>query len=225
MQFAKKYSFKNQTSSPRFPQSNGEAERGVQTLKKLLKTSDDPYLALLSYRSTPQPNIGYSPAKLLMNRKLRSNLPTIDNELQPKIPKIKKSETTRCEKQKENFDSRHKARNLPPLKKGDMVWMPDHKCTGKVVSEVARRSYTVQTSQGTLRRNRRQLVSPTVSRDDIIPDMPTSNEPAIEQPTVIEQSPQPALPSVPPPNGTVHTRSGRTSRPPQRHRPDNIANF
>jgi len=227
MQFAKRYSFKHQTSSPCFPQSNGEAERGVQTVKKLLKTSDDPYLALLSYRSTPLPNIGYSRAELLMNRKLRSNLPTKDNELQPKIPdysKIKKSETTRRENQKENFDSRHKAHNLPPLKKGDMVRMPDHKCTGKVVSEVAPRSYTVQTSQGTLRRNRRQLVvSPTVSRDDIdiIPDIPTSNEPAIEQPTVIEQSLQPAVPSIPPANGTVRTRSGCTSRPPQRYRLDN----
>ena len=107
-QFSKQYSFKHTTSSPHFPQSNGEAERGVQTAKQLLKKSDDPHLALLSYRTTPIPTIGCSPAELLMNRKLRSNLPTMEHELKPKIPdysKIEMKEATRCEKQKENFDS------------------------------------------------------------------------------------------------------------------------
>ena len=45
----------------------------------------------------------------------------------PDYFKIKKIETTRHEKQKENFDSRHKAHNLSMLKKqGDMVGIPDH---------------------------------------------------------------------------------------------------
>ena len=120
----------------------------MQTVKKLLKKSDDPYLALLSYRSTPLPTIGHSPAELLMNRKIRSTLPITEVELRPKIPDysiIKKKETARHKKQKETFDSRHKAHNLPSLSRGDIVWIPDHNCTGKIVSEVAPRSYAVQT--------------------------------------------------------------------------------
>ena len=59
--FAQKYQFQHVMSSPYFPQSNGEAERAVGTIKNLLKKSNDPYLALLSYCTAPL-QIGYSPS-------------------------------------------------------------------------------------------------------------------------------------------------------------------
>ena len=51
--FVSEYGILHTTSSPKYPQSNGEAEKGVRTVKALLKKSDDPYLAMLTYRSTP----------------------------------------------------------------------------------------------------------------------------------------------------------------------------
>ena len=64
--FAKEYGFTNQTSSSGFPQSNSFVERMVKTVKKLLQQSDDPCLALLTFRSTPLPWCNLIPAELLM---------------------------------------------------------------------------------------------------------------------------------------------------------------
>ena len=47
---SKDYQFHHVTSSPHYPRSNGEVERGVKTLNALLKKGDKPYLALVAYR-------------------------------------------------------------------------------------------------------------------------------------------------------------------------------
>ncbi len=53
----------------------------------LLKKEKDPYLALLAYRTTPLKN-GYSPAELLMNRKLRTTVPITREMRQPVVPNV-----------------------------------------------------------------------------------------------------------------------------------------
>ena len=83
--FANQYGFTHLTSSPRYPQGNDAAERAIRTVKSFLEKSADPYVALKSYRSTPLEN-RYSPAELLMGRKLRTTIPTITEQLLPSIP-------------------------------------------------------------------------------------------------------------------------------------------
>ena len=56
----------------------------LKELIKLLKKSDDPYLAMLVYRPTPLEN-GFSPSELLMNRHLQTNLPMTETQLKPKF--------------------------------------------------------------------------------------------------------------------------------------------
>ena len=69
--FLKNWDITHITSSPRYPQSNGFAERMVQTVKKL-----DPHIALLNYRASPFLNLP-SPAELLTGRKIRTKLPSL----------------------------------------------------------------------------------------------------------------------------------------------------
>ena len=46
------YGFTLLMSSPYYPQSNRLAEHTIQTIKELLQDSPDPYLALLSFKTT-----------------------------------------------------------------------------------------------------------------------------------------------------------------------------
>jgi transposase InsO family protein len=85
--FVDKYNFIHTCSSPHYAQSNGLAEKCVQTANRSLKKAkidnQYPFLALLAYRTTPL-DIGYSPAELLQGRNLRTLVPSLQNHLLPK---------------------------------------------------------------------------------------------------------------------------------------------
>ena len=107
--FAKEWGFKHTTSSPCFPQSNGEAEHVVETTKSPLKKEKDPSKGLLSYRSTPLA-CGYSPSELLMGRKLRNTTLTLHTVLNPSWPdmdKLREREAGSKETGRLNFNHRH----------------------------------------------------------------------------------------------------------------------
>ena len=134
-------------------------ERGVRTVKTLLKkaeeNSEDPYLALLAYRNARSPlTCGYSPTQLTMCHTLRSTLPSTNEQLKPKLPDMtdfQEREEKMKLKMKCDFDTRHRAQTLPPLKTGD------ENTDASVLEKVGPRSYTVATPKGTLQRNRSQI--------------------------------------------------------------------
>ncbi|XP_062511696.1 uncharacterized protein K02A2.6-like [Corticium candelabrum] len=81
--FSRKLGFQHTTSSPGYPASNGQAERGVQTVKKMMakmleegRTIND---ALRVLRNTPIGGDLPTPAILLQGRHLRTQL-TINTE-------------------------------------------------------------------------------------------------------------------------------------------------
>jgi len=146
--FAKEWGFKHVTSSPRFPQSNGEVERGVRTVKNLLQKAEDLAKGLLAYRSTPLA-CKFSPAQLLMGRKLRNSVPMFHTELNPHWPDLEKLHARESEsklKQKSKFNFRHKATPLTPLEPGTEVHVRDLDRPGVVVKAAETpRSYEVKT--------------------------------------------------------------------------------
>ena len=154
--FACIFGFRHITSSPRFPQANGEAERAVQTIKSLLNKSTNPYLALLEYRATPLQN-GFSPSELLMSSRLRTTLPLVRKQRVPKVVDFQVlAEKEQHLKDRQCANLNH--RELTPLQPGDGVWITDRETTGQVQEEVGPRSVTVQTPDSVFRRNRRHLV-------------------------------------------------------------------
>ncbi|XP_049520589.1 uncharacterized protein LOC119443895 [Dermacentor silvarum] len=122
--FARNYGFRAVTSSPRYPQANGEVERMVQTIKGLITKAKDPYLSLLAYRDTPG-LLGKSPAELLMGRRLRTTVPVRPTSLRPQtvnLRKFRSHDTTARQRQRRNFNRRHRATSLRPLEPGAEVW-------------------------------------------------------------------------------------------------------
>ena len=125
-QFATTCGFNHITSSPYYPQSNGLAERTVRTVKRLVSNSPDPFLALLSYRATPLPWWGLSPAELLMGRVIRTDVPQTTMKLYPEwsyLTDFKTKEERYRANQKYNYDQRHRTKCLPELPDDSRVWV------------------------------------------------------------------------------------------------------
>lgn len=78
--FAKDWNFEIITSSPRYPKSNGQAERAVHTAKRMLKKRRDSdtelELALLEFMNAVISGINLSPAQILYSRRTRTKIPT-----------------------------------------------------------------------------------------------------------------------------------------------------
>ena len=125
--FCKTWQFRRITSSPKYAQSNGASERCVQTLKQLLKKSDDIFLAILNYRSTPLQN-GYSPAQLSMGRRLKTLVPCHSNQLVPKTidsGTLQERERMYRKKMTKNYNYRHRVVASDDFQIGDQVYIPD----------------------------------------------------------------------------------------------------
>ena len=124
--FTDTYGFTLLTSSPHYPRSNGLTEWTIQTIKALLQDSPDPYLALLSFRTTPILWCSFSPAQLLMGRQLRTDIPNPKNQLIPQWPYLQEFREKDDEykaKQRRDYNDRHRVRPLDPLHPDTPVWI------------------------------------------------------------------------------------------------------
>ena len=95
-------------------------------MKALLKEADDPYMALLNYRTTPFPWCDVSSAELSLGRQLRSNLPQITDKQRPAWPYLEefcKHNKVFKQRQKADFDECYMVRPLPPITSDTEAWI------------------------------------------------------------------------------------------------------
>ena len=188
-EFTHKYQFRSVTSSPRYPRANGSAERMVQTMKNILDKSADPFLGLLAYRTSPL-STGFSPAELMMNRTLRSTIPSANVEFNVTNHQQHYIRNQMYKQQmKQNHDARHRVKELSTLAPGDQVFIRDMHRQGIVQQgHPGTRSYTVNSNGNILRRNRSALVytPPPAQKGDLPEASPTRS------PSAISPAPRPS---------------------------------
>ena len=223
--FATQWGFTHQTSSPRYPQSNGKIEATVKSIKKLLAASwDHRHLnvnklcrALLQYRNTPSRRDGLSPAQKLYGHPVQDTLPAHRQSFSPEWQRSSQEadqQASHMLNQSEKFYNTH-AHLLTDIEVGSSVALQNQQSKhwdiyGKVVAIGPYRRYHIRTQSGrVLVRNRRFLqhrspascVPPTSTQQLLPASQSATHSPS--QDTVTQ-------PSQPPP------RSQRPHRAPAR---------
>ena len=86
-EFTNSWGVKFTTSSSEFSQSNVPVESTIQTIKNLFRkthNNSDRYITLLEFRNAAVTGLQYSPAQILISRRLCTKLPIASSFLKPK---------------------------------------------------------------------------------------------------------------------------------------------
>jgi hypothetical protein len=164
-QFCDAWGIKHTTSSPHFPQSNGFIERQIKyikpLMKKCLKSGGDLHTAMLHIRATPLGTNLPSPAELLFDRPIATDLPSVTS-MKQSWEEYGDTMQQNTDRQVANNNGHRK--DLPPLEPDQQVRVYNKQskiwCPARVTSRDGEREYTIQSEDGReLRRNRLHLRS------------------------------------------------------------------
>lgn len=198
-QYATQYGINIVTTSPKYSQANGLAEKAVHIVKNLLRKECNLNEGLMEYRNTPISNFPYSPNQMLFSRQIRTRVPVHPRMLVPQIcHDIPVLLERRQAKYKEFYD-RQGSKPLPQLKEGDSVrfMKPGDKHLSPAVvkgKHETPRSYLITDETGKeYRRNRRHIhltqEPPITIDDDISNDSePVTTETIVNFPSVTAES-------------------------------------
>ena len=130
-EFCKKYGISKEFSSSFYSQSNGQVERAIGHTKNLIKRCNgnlnEVKLALLDYHATPLDSNLASPHCILMNRKLRTNLPLIESNLITPNDKINRNLLVDRQSKGASYYNRTGRESFVTHKPGDVVVYSDGK--------------------------------------------------------------------------------------------------
>jgi len=182
------------TSSPRYPQSIGMAERAVKVVKGLWRKANDRDSSIFAYRTTPLKS-RYSPSKLMFGRPIRSTL-RVPYFVDMDYNDFEDKDMSNHDVVKSKWDTKYRARPLPKLEPGDQVWVKfptDKGCNGTVLKEdPSPNSFWVNMGSSEVRRNRKHLfLLHDTQTEDIFYDCQDDFSPLQEE-TELENDEQPA---------------------------------
>lgn len=173
--YANRNNISLQYSSPRYPQSNGLAEKAVAIAKNILKRCyevgnlGEYQYHILEYNTTPIASMQMSPSQLFFGRQAKTRMP-IDESLLLRSEvdnmSIHRKHKLKRETQKQYYD--RTARPMPPLAEGQKIMFRKNSRDwhyGIVIRKVNNRSYVVKDSFGNHFRRNRRFLSPTVNSE------------------------------------------------------------
>ncbi|XP_055314005.1 uncharacterized protein K02A2.6-like [Sitodiplosis mosellana] len=106
------------STTPYWPQQNGEVERQNRSLLKRISIcqsekgnwQEDLQKYLLMYRSTPHSTTLKTPAELMFNRNIRDKLPSIDQHIEREDSEVRDRDADMKRKEKEYADRKRNAK-------------------------------------------------------------------------------------------------------------------
>jgi transposase InsO family protein len=216
--FAAEWDFIHITSSPRYPQSNGFAERMVGVVKGILKKAKqagtDPNIALMCYRATPATD-QESPAELLFKRKIQANLPVRQLRADADVKLVMKKTDHTLNGDKYQRGAKELSTLIPGMKvlarrDDDNSWEP------ATVVELCDepRSYIIESPNGQQKRRNRKFLKEITHN--------AARKLCFKRVSFADDDEDPGGPPTPesadpPQTETTPRRSGRIRRQPQRY--------
>lgn len=171
-EFATDWRFEHTTSSPYHSRSNGKAESAVKIIKNILRKAEDPWKAILEWRSAPN-NDFRSPAERLYSRRLRTMVPQPAEAMRVQRPDLDEIATARTERQKRMTGAFNKStKELDKLQIGQPVLLRQVNDRvakwreAQVIEPLSNRSYLIRNDLGNIvRRNRVDIQAPPPRRN------------------------------------------------------------
>ncbi|PIK39686.1 hypothetical protein BSL78_23476 [Apostichopus japonicus] len=131
MKFAQYLGFRHRRITPRWPQANGEVERFMRVLKKVVRTANaerkswkqELYTFLRNYRATPHRTSGAPPATVMFQRPIRTRLPepqshtANDSEIRNRDKSMKQKQKVNAEKHQRIRESEIRVGNYVLVKR------------------------------------------------------------------------------------------------------------
>ena len=210
--FLNDWGIRHRKSSVDYPQSNGRAELGVKSAKRIISdnlspdgsiNNDKVMIAILQYRNTPLRDINLSPAQILFHRQLRDSLPN-----NPQHYRLHKDWILSAHERENAVAKRNRVlvekynastRELPCLPIGTAVVLQNNKGkrrwnkAGTVVESLGNRQYRIKLEgSGRLTIQNRRFIRKSIPlKPSIIPSATplTSTRNEHNQPTIVPQHP------------------------------------